>query len=305
MPRLLITDRVSGRLVEEARRLGYTVDYIPGISREELMESIGGYEYLVVRGRLRLDRELLSRAGRLRAIIRYGVGLDNIDLEYCRERGIAVFNTPKAFTEAVAELTLGLIIGVMRGVGEAHRGVKAGLWPKGGLVGRELRGKTVGIIGFGRIGRRVAELLDPFEVEILVYDVRRIEGLETLLRRSRIRQVESLYEIAEKADIITIHVPLTRETEGMIDEEFLGRCRDGAYIVNTSRGEVIDEEALIRHLGRLGGVALDVFRNEPEVDKRLLEAENALYTPHIGGQTAEAWERAVDEVVEILKRLRG
>jgi len=299
-PRVLITDPVDEELVRGARELGAHVDYRPGISREELERVIGGYNCLVVRGRLRLDRELLSRAAGLRLIIRYGVGLDNIDLGYCREAGIEVRNTPDAFTEAVAEHTLALILGVLRDVGRLHCSMVEGGWAKAGAVGSELRGKTVGIIGFGRVGRRVAELLQPFDVKILVYTRGRVP--EQYLRMG-VERVGDLLEIARRSDIVTIHVPLTEETRGMIGEEFLSACKPGVYIVNTSRGEVIDEEALKRHLraGRIAGIALDVFRNEPNVDRELLRAGRGLFTPHVGGQTVEAWRRAAKEALEILK----
>lgn len=297
--KILVTDPVSPKLLELIGKEGYECDYRPDIQVEELKEVIGGYPCLIVRGRLVLDRDVLMKSDELRLIIRYGVGLDNIDLAHCREKGIKVLNTPKSFTEPVAELALALILGVLRGVGDGHHNIKQGRWIKKRLLGQELLDKTVGIIGFGRIGRRLADLLQPFNVRILAYDI--IPVPREYLERG-VEQVD-IETLLKNSDIISIHVPLTPQTHHMINKERLELCKDGAYIINTSRGGVIDEEALKKHLreGRLGGVALDVFEGEPEPDGELIGMEKTLYTPHIGAQTIEARERAIYEVVEMLR----
>ncbi len=298
--KILITDPVPERLVIELSSEGYKVEYKPNITYDQLQEEILDTEVLVVRGRLKIDKPLLEKANNLKKIIRFGVGLDNIDVVYAKNHGIKVYNIPGAFVEAVAELTLALILGILRGVGEAHYSMKSGHWIKKKLIGKELYGKTVGIIGFGRIGRRLYELLKPFSVNVLVYSSSKIpkkyidEGVV---------QVDSLYEIAENCDIISIHVPLTKETRGMLNEEFFAKCKDNVFVINTSRGEVIDKRALFKFIksGKIGGIALDVYWEEPFQDKDFLSLSNVLFTPHIGAQTEEAREKAVDEVIKIIK----
>jgi|Deesub1362B_J571_1020462.scaffolds.fasta_scaffold00004_140 D-3-phosphoglycerate dehydrogenase len=296
--RVLIADPVSDKLISLLEK-NWSIDYKPDVSIEELKRIIEPYSCIIIRGRLKIDSKILERARNLKLIVRYGVGLDNIDLKYCRERGIKVFNTPKAFTEAVAELTMALILGILRGVGDGHFNIKKGVWIKKQLVGRELMDKTIGIIGFGRIGRRLAELLEPFNVEILAYDI--IPVPKEYINRG-VKQVD-LDTLLRLSDIISIHVPLTPETYHLLNSRTLGLCKEGAYIINTSRGGVVDEEALKKLLreGKIGGIALDVFEDEPNPDRELLEMERTLFTPHIGAQTVEARDRAIYEVVEILK----
>lgn len=299
--KILIADEVDKDLIYRIKQLNFDLTYLPGISIEKLKNIIFEYNCLIIRGRLKISKEVLDRSVNLKIIIRYGVGLDNIDLQYCKMKNIKVYNTPAAFTEAVAELTLTLILGILRGVGEAHRLLKEGIWAKYNFVGKELQNKVVGIIGFGRIGQRVADLLQPFNVKILAYD---IIPIPEKYRKRGVIQVKNLIDIAEKADIITIHAALTEKTRHMINEEFLKRCRDGVYIINTARGEIIDEAALKKYikLNKIGGIALDVFKDEPNVNGELISITNGLFTPHIGAQTIEARKKAVDEIIEILKR---
>jgi len=304
MDKILITDSVPQSLINKLCKLGFKVSYLPNISYNKLRELISDVDILIVRGRLKIDREIISRAIKLKKIIRFGVGLDNIDVNFAKTKGILVYNTPMAFTESVAELTLAFIIGVLRGIGNAHYNMKKGLWIKSKLIGRELYGKNVGIIGFGRIGKRVYELLKPFNVKVFVYDIIKIP--EKYIKEG-VTQVENLFKIAENADIITIHVPLTEKTKGMIDEEFLSKCKDGVVIINTSRGEIIDKNALLKYikLGKVYGIALDVYWEEPFKDSSFLDLENTLFTPHIGAQTYEARERAVDEVIKIITQSKA
>jgi len=299
--KVLITDRVNEKLIDRLLKIGLTVNYKPGITINELLKIIINFDILIVRGRLSFTDKVLSKANNLKLIIRYGVGLDNIDVKYCEKRGIKVYNIPEAFTEAVAEHTLALILGILRNIGNAHLSLKEGKWIKEKFIGRELFGKVVGIIGFGRIGKRVAELLKPFRVKILAYD---IIPIPKRYIRLGVRQVSDIMDIAKQADIITIHVPLTEKTRNLINDKFLSACKKGIYIINTSRGEVIDETALKKYirLGKIAGIALDVFKNEPNIDKEIIAIGDGLFTPHIGGQTLEANHRAVDKVIEIIER---
>ncbi len=297
----IVTDPVHPKLLTLLEEKGFKFDYLPDISKEELARVISNYNYIIIRGRTRLDREVLVNASNLSVIIRYGVGLDNIDLDYAKEKGIKVYNTPSAFTEAVAELTLGLIIGLLRNIGEAHRSLVNGKWEKKRFQGFELAGKTVAILGFGRIGRRVADLLMPFDVTILAYDI--IPIPDSYIEKG-VKPVESIEEAIEEADIITIHMPLTKETKDLINYELLKKAKKKPFIVNTARGKIVNHDDLIRALseGLIRGAALDVFYEEPVKDERLLKMENVLLTPHIGAQTLEAREKAAYEVIKILKR---
>ncbi len=301
--RILITDKVPESLLSAFKERGYNFDYIPDIEKGELLKIVNKYEILIVRGRTRVDRELINEATNLKAVIRFGVGLDNIDLDLCKEKGINVYNTPRAFTEAVAELTLSLILGLLRNIGFAHCSICAGEWRKKELYGYELLDKNVAVIGFGRIGRRVAELLKPFKARIIVYDI--IKFGEELLKQYNAVQVDSLVDAVKDADIVTIHVPLTKETRNMFSYDIFRSMAKKPFLINTSRGEVVDYDALLYALdhGYIRGYATDVYHIEPFYDERLTKRRNVLLTPHIGSQTYEAGERAVEETIEIVEKI--
>ncbi len=296
----LITDRVQKVLLELLESKGIRFDYLPNIEREDLINIIGNYDFVIVRSRTKLDREVLEKSGKLRIIIRYGVGLDNIDVKYAEEKGIKVFNTPKAFTEAVAELTLGLILNALRGIGEAHHLMKGGVWEKKKFFGNELMGKTVAILGFGRIGRRVADLLMPFNVSIVAYDIVPIPG--EYIEKGVI-PAKSIEDAVTDADIITIHMPLTKETRNLINMELIKKMRRKPYVINTARGAIVNLEDVKKAVkqGLLRGIALDVYPEEPPTDDDLRRLDHTVLTPHIGAQTYEAYERAAHEVLHILE----
>ena len=308
--RVLVTDpldKTGLRLLEQA---GVEVDYRPGISHEELKALVGQYDALIIRGRTKLQRDVLEAgAGRLKAVCRAGVGLDNVDLKAAEELGIEVFNTPEASTEAVAELTVALMLSLARAIPRADKAMKNGRWIKGELMGWELAGKTLGIIGFGRIGQRVAEICSALKMRILAYRRTRPPGLEEVLKRTG-AEMTPLDELIRSSDIITIHVPLTPQTKHMIGEREIAMMKDGAIIINTSRGGVIDEEALLKALknGKLAAAALDVFEEEPlrGMSLELARLPNVVATPHIGGQTREAQRKASEMAAEkLLKFFRS
>lgn len=276
---------------------GLIVDYRPGISKEQLLDIIEGYDILVFRGRLRVNREIIDAGPNLTVLARYGVGLDNVDVNYALERGIAVVNAPNASCTSVAELTIGLLLSVYRNIYVLVDMVKRGEWPKGRFIGRELHGKNLGVVGFGRIGSKVAEYARALGMNILAYDVRDIsrEAERTGAARA------DLETLLENSDAVTIHVQLTPLTHHMLNNRTLSMIADNAVIVNTSRGEVIDTKALLDHLDRLGGVALDVLEQEPpgdEIYKRLIGHPKVIVTPHVGAETAEAMERIADELLQ-------
>jgi len=303
--KILVTDPVDPWCIEELRRRGFDVDERYGLTKEQLKQVIGQYDALVVRSRTKVTSEIIEEARNLKVIARAGVGLDNIDVEKAKEKGILVINTPGAPTTAVAELALALMLSVLRSIPSADRSMKEGKWEKKKYVGRELSGKKVGIIGFGRIGRKLASLLKPFDVELYVYD-RYVS--EDVIRKYNAIFCGSLEELLPKVDILSIHVPLTPETRNMIGEKEIRMMKKGAVLINTARGGIVDEKALLKALkdGHLSGAALDVFEIEPPTNLELVKLPNVVTTPHIGGQTVEAQRRIGEALVakleEALKR---
>jgi D-3-phosphoglycerate dehydrogenase len=301
--KILITDKVIDYLLKLLDDKGFKYDYKPDITHEELLKIVRDYNVLIVRGRTKVSKDILKEGTNLKAIIRFGVGLDNIDLESAKEQGVKDFNTPKAFTEAAAELTLALMLGISRNLGQAHYSLKNGKWEKKKLYGNELLNKKIAIVGFGRIGRRVAELLKPFNVNIVVYDV--IKFPKDILDKHGAVQVESIEDAVKDADVITLHVPIMPETKDMFNIELFRKLEKKPFLINTSRGGVIKYDDLLKALdeGLIKGCALDVYPYEPFDDKRLLNRENVFLTPHIGAQTYEANIRAAEEVIRILDEL--
>jgi len=274
----------------------FQVDYRPGITKEELLGRVGEYETLIVRSRTKVDREVLDRGVKLRLVARAGTGLDNIDVEYAKKRQVEVVNSPESLVEGVAEHVTLLMLALSRRLVPADVGTRAGMWEKDSMMGVELKGKILGIVGLGRIGRRVGEVARALGMRTLVYDVIPIpsETIEALQCR-----VVGLDELFSSADYVTLHVPLTEETMHMVDSRRLASMKKGAYLVNASRGGVVDESALVVALkeGVIAGAALDVFEKEPPSGE-IVRAPNLILTPHIGGQTVEAQASAIKVIAE-------
>ena len=306
MVRALITDPVDEYIVNELSRNGIIVDYRPGINRDELMSIIKDYEVLVVRSRTKVTREVIDAASRLRVIARAGVGLDNIDVEYARSKGIEVLNAPEGSTQSVAELVIGLMVAAARLVALQDRLVKGGEWPKGKYVGTELFGKVLGVIGFGRIGQRVAELARAIGMKVQAYDIVDLRDKATKLGVDFV----DFETLIKSSDFITIHVTLTPSARHMIGEREFQMMKDGVIIINTSRGEVIDTKALLKALndGKVAAAALDVLENEPPKEPwevELVRHPRVIVTPHIGAETREAQRRIAEILVDkIIKYLR-
>jgi D-3-phosphoglycerate dehydrogenase len=275
-----------------------------GISPADLSASLNQYDALIVRSRTRVTADLLAAAPRLKVVGRAGVGVDNIDLAAAQARGVIVVNSPTATTLAVAELTLALMLDLARLTPAADAKMKAGVWDKKNLVGAELYGKTIGIIGVGNIGGAVASRAAAFGMAVIGYDA----WLPAERVRANGAQPASLPELYARADYISLHVPLTPETRGMIGAAAIAQMKPGVRIVCAARGGVIDEAALLDALGsgRVAGAGLDVFEQEPPGASPLVLHPRVVATPHIGAQTQEAQERAaVDIAGEILRALRG
>lgn len=304
--RALVTDPTSEKFIERLRGFGIDVDYRPGIPREELLKIVGGYEILVFRSRTKVDQELIDRGERLKILARYGVGLDNVAVEYAIKRGITIVNAPNAPSRSAAELTIGLMLALARRIPLLDREVKTGKWPKGKYMGVELYGKTLGVIGFGRIGRLVAQYARALGMNVITSDV-----IDVSKEAEKIgaRQV-GFEQLLRESDVISIHVTLNPSTYRMLDDARLSLVKDNAMLINTSRGEVIDVDALLKHIDRLWGAALDVLPEEPPKSEKLLKLishEKVIVTPHIGSETAEAYERLAEELAvniqEAIKRL--
>lgn len=274
------------------------------VQAEELLRIIGDYEALIVRGRTKVTAQVFDAGRRLRVVGRAGVGVDNIDLQAAKERGVCVVNAPASTTLAVAELTMALILSLARETPRADAAMKQGLWLKKELIGFELSGKTLGVIGVGAIGAAVAQRAAAFEMKILGYDP--LLSAEQITQRGA--QPVSLAELYRQSDIITIHVPLTAETRSMVDQRAFEQMKPGVRVVCTARGGIIDEAALLAALetGKAAGAGLDVFAQEPPGKSALASHPKVIATPHIGAQTAEAQARAaVDIAHEVLAALQG
>jgi D-3-phosphoglycerate dehydrogenase / 2-oxoglutarate reductase len=277
---------------------------LKGISAEDLMNELPAFDAVIVRGRTKMNRQAIASSQRLKVIGRCGVGVDNIDLDAAKEHGVTVVNAPVATTTSVAELTMGLIYSLAREIPRANAGMKNGEWLKKSLVGMELNGKTLGVIGYGRIGATVGKLAASTGMRINAFD----PGLtqqSTFVDGGDITPYE---QVLKESDFISIHTPLNGETKHMIDSEAIDMMKDGVRIVCAARGGIIDEKALLAGLnsGKIAGVALDVFETEPPIDSDLIGHPHLIATPHIGGQTEDAQLRASQDIAsEVLAALRG
>jgi D-3-phosphoglycerate dehydrogenase len=299
---ILICDPISSSCIEALKNEGFSVIYKPEISKEDLLNEVGNKHALVVRGRTKVTSEIIDRAKELKIIVRAGVGLDNIDVDYAESKNIKVFNTPEAVTNAVAELTVCFILALLRDLIKANESLKRGEWIKNKLIGNELRNKTVGILGFGRIGFEVAKKLRAFDCKILAYSRKDKSELAKSIGAIFTKDLDYLLK---ESDILTVHLSLNEETYKFLNRERLSKMKRGAFLINTSRGAIVDEEALLEMLenGHLAGAALDVFEYEPpksEVEKKLLRLDKIIATPHIGAQTKEAMEEEGKEVARII-----
>jgi D-3-phosphoglycerate dehydrogenase len=301
--KILITDGLAekGQFI---LRAAAQIDDCQGISAGELSQTISGYDAIIVRSRTKLTRQVIETAGRLKVIGRAGVGVDNIDLEAARDHNVTVINTPAATSRAVAELTIGLMFALARSIPQANNSLKNGVWAKRELVGSELNGKTLGIIGIGNIGTAVAQRARALGMSLLSYDLL-LTDAEISRRGAQPTPLANLYTCS---DYISLHVPLTPETRDMINARSIEAMKPGVRIISTARGGIIDETALFNGLqsGKVSGAALDVFDQEPPGPSPLISHPGVIATPHIGAQTTEAQARAAEDIAnEVLAALKG
>ena len=301
--KILITDGLdaSGQAI---LRAAANVDDRPGLSAEELLALIPGYDALIVRGQTKVTAALLQAASLLKAVGRAGVGVDNIDLGAAKARGVIVVNAPVSTTIAVTELTFGLLLALAREIPRADAAMKQGQWIKKDIEGMELHGKTLGIIGFGRIGMEVGKRAAVFGMNVVAYDPL-LESAEIERRGADPLALDELYACS---DFISLHLPLSVQTRDMIGAVAFSQMKDGVRIVSAARGGIIDEASLVAALnsGKVAGAALDVFAEEPPGKTAAVLHPRVIGTPHIGAQTAEAQARAGDDIAsEILNVLQN
>ncbi|WP_431859686.1 phosphoglycerate dehydrogenase [Micrococcus terreus] len=288
-PVVLIAEELSPATVE-ALGPDFEIRQTDGADRAKLLAQLPEADAVLIRSATKMDQEAIAAASRLKVIARAGVGLDNVDTKAATQAGVMVVNAPTSNILSAAELTCGHILGVARNIAPANRALKAGEWKRSKYSGVELYEKKLGIIGLGRIGTLVAERMKSFGMEILAYD-----PFVTSARAAQIgAQLVELDELLAQADFITIHMPKTPETVGMISDAQFETMKDTVYVINVARGGLIDEDALARALesGAIGGAAIDVFSTEPATDLDFFAYDNAVVTPHLGASTAEAQEKA-------------
>jgi len=302
---VLICDQVNPILKEVLEKNGLKVTYEPEITPEQIAETIGNFEVVVVRSRTKMTRELIANADKCKIIARVGIGLDNIDQDAAKEKNIRVINAVEGAITAVAELVIGLMISMAREIPRADREIRNGNWIKKELMGSELKGKYLGIVGLGNIGKRLGRLARALNMNIIGYDVVPID--DEFSKEVGLMKAD-LDTLLSSADYVSFHVPLLDSTRHMINAEKLKMMKNTARIINTSRGGVIDEESLYNSLkdGSLAGAALDVFEVEPATENKLITLPNFIATPHIGAQTKEAQLLAANIIAEkIIQILRG
>jgi len=298
--RVFVADEVSDEGLEPLRSAGFSVEKKTGLSAKELVTELANRDGLIVRSETKVTSEILNAAATLRVIGRAGVGVDNIDVPAATARGIIVMNAPDGNTITTAEHTIALLVALARNVPQANSSVKAARWERKRFVGAELRGKTLGIVGLGRIGRAEAQRAAGLGMSIVAHDpfVAADQPHEVEI------QIASFDEVLARADFLTVHTPLTNETRGLINADAFAKMKAGARVINCARGGLVDESALFDALtsGKIAGAALDVFEQEPPpADHPLLSLDQVIVTPHLGASTAEAQHAVAVTVAEQMR----
>ncbi len=302
---VLICDQVAPILNEILQKNGLKITYEPEITPDQIKEKISSFDVVVVRSRTKITKDMIDNATQCKIIARVGVGLDNIDVDAAKEKNIRVINAVEGAMNAVAELVLGLMLSMARELPRADREIRNGKWLKKELMGIELSGKYLGIVGLGNIGKRLAKLARGLNMNIIGFDVMPIA--DDFARDVGLIKAD-IDTLISSADFISFHVPLTDDTHHLVNAKRLSTMKKTAYIINTSRGEIIDEDALYDALkeGKIAGAALDVFEKEPATGNKLATLSNVVCTPHIGAQTKEAQTLAANVIGEkIIMILRG
>lgn len=295
--RVLVTEEIAGAGLELMRERGFEVDVGLGLDRAELLARVAPADALIVRSATQVDAELLEAASKLQVVGRAGVGVDNVDVETATSRGVLVVNAPQSNTISAAEHTMALLLAEARNVARADASLRAGRWDRKHLQGVELYGKTLGILGLGRIGGLVAERAAAFGMTLVAYDP---FVSEERARQLGVELVETPEDVFTRCDFLTIHLPRSPETEGLVNADSIAKMRDGVRILNVARGGIVDEAALAEAIreGKVAGAGVDVYASEPCTDSPLFEVPEAVVTPHLGASTEEAQDRAGMTIAE-------
>lgn len=303
--KILISDKLGQAGLDRLAAMeDVSYDMLTGLSKVELIEKLPAYDALIIRSGTRPDAEIIAAGERLKVIGRAGIGVDNVDIEAATRHGVMVMNTPHANSVATAEQTMALMLAVARHTVPAHNSLAAGEWARSQFVGMELDGKTLGVLGFGYIGRLVARRAQAFGMRVVAYDPYVAEETAVDLNVSLL----PLANVLAQSDFITLHAVVTPETTNLINADTLAQMKNGAIIINVARGKLIDEQALAAALqrGKVAAAALDVYQKEPPEGSPLLDLPNVLHTPHLGASTREAQDRVGSEIVEqVVDALRG
>jgi len=292
--KILVCDKTEKEAIDQMRSGGLTVDVRDDITPEELPKVLPAYDGMVVRSRTKVRQPLIDVCPNLKVIVRGGVGLDTIDADYAKSKGITVMNTPMASSASVAELTVGYMFALARSTYQAAASMKSEKWEKKNFEGDEIGGKTLGLIGVGNIGKEVAKRAKALGMTVIAYDpyVKAVEGVKMV----------KLDELLAQSDYISLHLPKTKESANMIGKDQFAKMKKGVRVINCARGGIIDENALHDALvsGKVAGAALDVYAEEPPTDWKLVKLPNVICSPHIGAATKEAQGRVGAEVAEKL-----
>lgn len=295
--RVIVCDAIDDVGITILKKAGLVVVYKPEIDPDELLGAAREFDVIIVRSRTKITKEVIDAAPNVKIIARVGVGLDNIDTEYAESKGIKVLNAAEAAMNAVSELVVGHMIALSRGIPKANDGMKNGKWLKKELVGSELRGKYLGIIGVGNIGRNLGRIAKCLRMNLIGYDIFPIN--QDYVREVNMIKTD-LKTLLENSDFVSCHVPLTEKTRHLINSETLSYMKPTSFLINTSRGEIIDETSLLSALAdkKIAGAALDVFEVEPPTNTELIKLPNIICSPHIAAQTKEAQELASTVIAE-------
>ncbi|MFM7871518.1 MAG: hydroxyacid dehydrogenase, partial [Actinomycetota bacterium] len=299
MARILVSEEIAEGGLEVLRAAGHQVDVRLDLTPETLPAALAGVQALIIRSATQVSAEVLAAARDLIVVGRAGIGLDNVDVEAATERGVMVVNAPQSNIVSAAEHTMALLLALARNVPQAHAALKAGRWERSRWEGVELAEKTLGIIGLGRIGKLVAQRAQAFGMRLVAYD--------PFISEERARQMGvdlmSLDDVVAQSDFITVHLPKTKETKGIIGREVFARAKPHVRIINVARGGIVDEEALAEAIstGRIAGAALDVFDTEPCTESPLFALDAIVVTPHLGASTREAQDKAGDTIADMVK----
>ncbi len=303
--KVLVSEQIAQKGIERLTKEGVTVDVKTSLSREELLKVIGEYDGLIVRSNTKVNEELYQKATKLKVVGRAGNGVDNIEMEGATKRGIIVVNTPESNVVSAAELTIGLLFATCRNIPQLHNRLQERVWDRAGLKGMELQGKTVGIVGLGRIGSLVATRLKSFGMEIIAYDP---YISDAHFKKLGVEKKEVLEDLLAQCDILTVHTPKTKETYGMIGKEQFKAAKKGLTVINCARAGIINETALIEAMKEkiVKRVGIDVPEGEPHATTPLLDCDNVIITPHAGADTVEAQDNVgITVAQEVISSLRG